>query len=176
MYGETDVIVDGDKTPAGLSPHVRGNHPAVPVWRLDQRSIPACTGKPPVGAGGASCGGVYPRMYGETTAGARSPPAAEGLSPHVRGNRSPVAAPADRTRSIPACTGKPFHCLSPPVARAVYPRMYGETVGLPEVDEDGGGLSPHVRGNRLSGARSYVARRSIPACTGKPALAKDGRA
>ncbi len=71
-------------------------------------------------------------------------------------------------RSIPACAGEPILRLLPPLAVWVYPRVCGGT-GYPDciLDSDEG-LSPRVRGNRVS---SYLANshlRSIPACAGEP--------
>ena len=168
MYGETDVIVDGDKTPAGLSPHVRGNHSqAIPVC-VGVGSIPACTGKPNEPHPPSHRPRVYPRMYGETEVKVNGLTHRTGLSPHVRGNlfqpesRHPVGG------SIPACTGKP-PCRPPSGKRqGVYPRMYGETSRRSWSTWRTGGLSPHVRGNRGTVGCRRRRRGSIPACTGKP--------
>ena len=87
MYGETVPRLRRAVRPRGLSPHVRGNRRT----ELDRipylRSIPACTGKPSVGALFLVLVRVYPRMYGETIAYRRAPDVLKGLSPHVRGNR-----------------------------------------------------------------------------------------
>ena len=98
-----------------------------------------------------------------------------GLSPHVRGNRSRYPRCPVPGRSIPACTGKPAGRLplrnNPKVYprmygepksipcrqifAGVYPRMYGETLGGCKLNRDRHGLSPHVRGNH-SGERSLL--------------------
>ena len=152
----------------GLSPRVRGNH--LPPTRLSiiERSIPACTGKPGKRAGTRSASEVYPRVYGETTS--RSSPwlRPKGLSPRVRGNRGSRTHPAARLRSIPACTGKPTCVRRSEWQRPVYPRVYGETCAAQVRYAAGEGLSPRVRGNRWRGGLLCSAKRSIPACTGKP--------
>ncbi len=71
-------------------------------------------------------------------------------------------------RSIPACTGKPNGKVSSIVLLGVYPRVYGETRTAFCESPLQKGLSPRVRGNPRSKRSRYTARRSIPACTGKP--------
>ena len=70
--------------------------------------------------------------------------------------------------SIPACTGKPTRRSSTSRRRAVYPRMYGETVAPMSKSQICDGLSPHVRGNPMTMLKFTFRLRSIPACTGKP--------
>ena len=132
---------------------------------------------------------VYPRVYGGTGGRPRLGQCNSGLSPRVRGNLRRrrrwtgcrwvyprVYGGTYRwlfwlccsIRSIPACTGEPSaHFLRAGFER-VYPRVYGGTFLL--VVRVGGqaGLSPRVRGNRvtITSVGSFV--RSIPACTGEP--------
>ena len=107
-------------------------------------------------------------MYGETGDVTQSGAVAEGLSPHVRGNRrDDSGGPAGRG-SIPACTGKPAAPGGGQHVREVYPRMYGETGAAATIGSGGGGLSPHVRGNQGQPLAVATGRGSIPACTGKP--------
>ena len=47
MYGETPDRYEHRDPRWGLSPHVRGNHRSGAGGRVDDGSIPACTGKPP---------------------------------------------------------------------------------------------------------------------------------
>ena len=127
-------------------------------------------------------------MYGETIVYSAPRDADPGLSPHVRGNRCTQNRTRSLRWSIPACTGKPPAAGRRPIAYGVYPRMYGETKvwGYPTFNAEGlsrmygetiafsskrlvlSGLSPHVRGNRVSSACRSPYMRSIPACTGKP--------
>ena len=188
MYGETEAKNQHGKHLVGLSPHVRGNRRerfphregagSIPHVRGNllaqlgpgggEGSIPACTGKPYPLPDSADEGGVYPRMYGETADRYKEPYERKGLSPHVRGNRVALAAPAVHRGSIPACTGKPDYHPALQSPSEVYPRMYGETVGWDGSCREKKGLSPHVRGNPPSISSCVGGRRSIPACTGKP--------
>ena len=188
MYGETSVSSRRSRIRCGLSPHVRGNQARGGRKIGSDGSIPACTGKPQPPRRAPHRSMVYPRMYGETFRRRKAPVTEEGLSPHVRGNQSPIIERTQWARSIPACTGKPV----PPAAGAnppeVYPRMYGETSAVYNRPGSSSGLSPHVRGTfprygfrgRIGGLSPHVRGnpgkafcrlpniRSIPACTGKP--------
>ena len=169
MYGET-ALADAVATPiTGLSPRVRGNPlPRKPPLN-EQRSIPACTGKPGLPGPCRACRGVYPRVYGETMASRISSATLMGLSPRVRGNRPRLCEPVGPQRSIPACTGKPSFAFTIRWSTTVYPRVYGETTTAPIPEAWMEGLSPRVRGNLLAGREIGPCPRSIPACTGKPA-------
>ena len=95
-------------------------------------SIPACAGEPLDGATSDRLG-VYPRVCGGTawTVPRRQP--LEGLSPRVRGNPWRLRREAGCHGSIPACAGEPLE----------------ESTQA----NQGGGLSPRVRGNRAAGHR-----------------------
>ena len=86
MYGETLYRTRDQVVVTGLSPHVRGNQPARSRHSLSGGSIPACTGKPSWAPPPPPGMGVYPRMYGETSAFRDGAVSDTGLSPHVRGN------------------------------------------------------------------------------------------
>ena len=159
----------------GLSPHVRGNRASQSHRPTLSGSIPACTGKPSSASVTPSPAavyprmyGVYPRMYGETQDCLPPDFPFMGLSPHVRGNPSVVTVSGGYERSIPACTGKPSESIAAIDSLMVYPRMYGETHFSTRDDTGVTGLSPHVRGNRRTGATQSATAGSIPACTGKP--------
>ncbi len=152
----------------GLSPRVRGNQPR---WRRAGggcRSIPACTGKPGCLPSPSRCLRVYPRVYGETHVIISPWNHNHGLSPRVRGNRRMRVRLRSDNGSIPACTGKPESLYCRVCICKVYPRVYGETFGLPGFVTPVGGLSPRVRGNPPLPASLTAWGRSIPACTGKP--------
>ena len=114
-------------------------------------------------------------MYGETfnERGAQLP--RRGLSPHVRGNLRTGCSCLTRTRSIPACTGKPRTSRLRSPSPRVYPRMYGETPLPHQTPAQTLGLSPHVRGNRRNADDHRIQLGSIPACTGKPQECDRGR-
>ena len=70
-------------------------------------SIPACAGEPLSNAACALPSEVYPRVCGGTYIGLPSHRRATGLSPRVRGNRTPARRRASSGGSIPACAGEP---------------------------------------------------------------------
>ena len=167
MYGETLYLKRAGHLEPRLSPHVRGNRgrAAVPCGILP--SIPACTGKPSSSWTARPTAWVYPRMYGETKPHRRYSAFVEGLSPHVRGNRSDAPAGSPGMRSIPACTGKPEAERRHQAMLEVYPRMYGETGTRSPRTSSLCGLSPHVRGNRTGGARVVEQGRVYPRMYGE---------
>ena len=93
--------------PAGLSPRVRGNPPAVHPAMAGGRSIPACAGEPSASPPDSPPPAVYPRVCGGTTNGPPAAPISRGLSPRVRGNRPGASSAPTAAGSIPACAGEP---------------------------------------------------------------------
>ena len=91
----------------GLSPRVRGNHPASRPAMLRSGSIPACAGEP---------------EWADATGGGGL-----GLSPRVRGNHSAPLKIRRPSGSIPACAGEPATLPVVSVSSAVYPRVCGGT-------------------------------------------------
>ncbi len=134
----------------GLSPRVRGNPLAAVVDLLDTRSIPACAGEPRACPTRTCAGVVYPRVCGGTTITRQSGISATGLSPRVRGNPPVAFRLTSRLRSIPACAGEPGRCLWRGWPRGVYPRVCGGTQHTGRRPNIAIGLSPRVRGNRIS--------------------------
>ena len=92
----------------------------------------------------------------------------KGLSPHARGNHSPVEAVEVSQGSIPACAGKPSTICTLVHPCKVYPRMRGETPGQTFPLPSSSGLSPHARGNQVLSLGATVYIGSIPKCAGKP--------
>ena len=92
----------------GLSPPVRGNLDPPPSYSAAQRSIPACAGEPVSRVEGGGFAGVYPRLCGGTLGSEVGRTLQQGLSPPVRGNRSPARGLPGCRRSIPACAGEPL--------------------------------------------------------------------
>ena len=80
----------------------------------------------------------------------RRPPPVIGLSPRVRGNPPSSSMRAAARRSIPACAGEPVVSLSSGFQGKVYPRVCGGTGWLEVMPQPTDGLSPRVRGNRIS--------------------------
>ena len=142
--------------------------------RRSVRSIPACTGNPTSRLWGPAPGRVYPRVYGESFHAPLPRKLFEGLSPRVRGIRIRSYAPIRRCGSIPACTGNPSTGATRSLPGGVYPRVYGESVGLGLGGVGLGGLSPRVRGILPGVLIPVKDQRSIPACTGNPSACPRG--
>ena len=136
----------------------------------DGGSIPACAGEPVRCQPIHHRSSVYPRVCGGTSSGSRTSAQSTGLSPRVRGNHLRGADLSVADRSIPACAGEPQWYNCSPTCFRVYPRVCGGTRGANLRGADLSGLSPRVRGNRLSSRSGGLATRSIPACAGEPAV------
>ena len=94
-------------TDIGLSPRMRGNRTAPPHGARGDRSIPAYAGEPEATMGICKREGVYPRVCGGTAYLSTPCSLNVGLSPRMRGNRSPKPQKATPIRSIPAYAGEP---------------------------------------------------------------------
>ena len=155
----------------GLSPRVRGNQSHLRLQHHQYRSIPACAGKPDRRYATPYPRRVYPRVCGETNINALDNRGDSGLSPRVRGNQMEALMSNMNCGSIPACAGKPPQPLPGLPRLRVYPRVCGETRGLPRGQLSRLGLSPRVRGNHLLWVAVRHRYGSIPACAGKPRAA-----
>ena len=107
-------------------------------------------------------------MCGGTATVSLNAGASKGLSPRVRGNRSPELSNSHYPRSIPACAGEPCRRRRSPRWTRVYPRVCGGTSHPSPPRRRGRGLSPRVRGNRFDNGRAAHLAGSIPACAGEP--------
>ena len=96
--------------------------------------------------------------------------AGTGLSPRVRGNRTPSESGAAAGGSIPACAGEPILPHADRIYDAVYPRVCGGTAREIRRRCYIAGLSPRVRGNQGPVPADFPHLRSIPACAGEPAM------
>ena len=177
----------------GLSPHIRGNRSVNGIGIQMKGSIPAHTGKPYVSHPGPLMGlsphirgnrrrrydalRVYPRTYGETTAGPRVV-----TSPGKPRLRAAGVYPRTYGETI-------VRYRSLRIRVRVYPRTYGESLPLLFAGRRGSipahtgkpgpspvrpGLSPHIRGNRHRPSPPIGAG-SIPAHTGKPLYSVTGK-
>ena len=152
----------------GLSPRVRGNRWSECRYPMSRWSIPACAGEPVWASWETIVGEVYPRVCGGTRRRPASHWPKTGLSPRVRGNPAGDMAGAGGRRSIPACAGEPPAFPRPRGQWGVYPRVCGGTTGGQASAGIACGLSPRVRGNRVSIFPLRELKRSIPACAGEP--------
>ncbi len=152
----------------GLSPRVRGNHAAAPSIALAGGTIPACAGEPRLLPLVKRLPEDYPRVCGGTKAGASGCATADGLSPRVRGNRTPPACYALTAGTIPACAGEPGVRTTGMPSPADYPRVCGGTSFRGQGITPTNGLSPRVRGNPGFGLAAAGSFGTIPACAGEP--------
>ena len=166
--GGTVMALKPETPRAGLSPRVRGNHPAGSTTAGEWGSIPAGAGEPGQGFCGPADRGVYPRGCGGTGPARVSPSPRGGLSPRVRGNLEPAAGDRRFQGSIPAGAGEPPLHPRPPGDGGVYPRGCGGTSARQAGQTPLGGLSPRVRGNLIRSTRGDHRTRSIPAGAGEP--------
>ena len=152
----------------GLSPRVRGNQIHRCANARHEGPIPACAGQPWRPVAGTSSSRAYPRVCGATQVRAAKRASDEGLSPRVRGNlrvghhRSRILGP------IPACAGQPLGAFFNQDELMAYPRVCGATPRRYRPGPAPWGLSPRVRGNLCSCARSACHLGPIPACAGQP--------
>ena len=158
----------GSTDTTGLSPRVRGSrsgcrHPGPRRW-----SIPACAGQPQPGSYECPVPGVYPRVCGAACGSGRMRPGGSGLSPRVRGSLHQTHVHRGHRGSIPACAGQPTSTTGMKESTAVYPRVCGAARRPLEVKGVGYGLSPRVRGSRVSAIVRVAPGGSIPACAGQP--------
>ncbi len=152
----------------GLSPRVRGNLGDAHRIGPDVRSIPACAGEPRRGMMLRGMMRVYPRVCGGTPSSPGRCQSSMGLSPRVRGNRSPPGPSPVLRGSIPACAGEPVFSRVSFVIHKVYPRVCGGTTAPASQNRQRAGLSPRVRGNPRVPLNGTLELRSIPACAGEP--------
>ena len=168
VCGGTSSALCSSQCLPGLSPRVRGNRVELNQRTIRERSIPACAGEPPRRPGLADTSGVYPRVCGGTSRTLSTPSPAGGLSPRVRGNLTHSFHSIARRGSIPACAGEPRWINARDTRHWVYPRVCGGTRRGRRPTPSSRGLSPRVRGNRISRAIPQVIGGSIPACAGEP--------
>ena len=147
VCGGTRGVVREHPLGSGLSPRVRGNRGGGQQSDRQGGSIPACAGEPPGRCPAAHRRGVYPRVCGGTGRLTQAIDSPDGLSPRVRGNRSPSWPAPGKPGSIPACAGEPAGCGRWRSPHPVYPRVCGGTPLHRWRASRRRGLSPRVRGN-----------------------------
>ena len=170
VCGGTDCAVLPALLFQGLSPCVRGNRGYDRIDTGRAGSIPVCAGEPHPLPPRLRPTGVYPRVCGGTSLPPDAYASANGLSPRVRGNRTPGEILGEPDGSIPACAGEPGSPAPATTLGGVYPRVCGGTAGGNAWYRITSGLSPRVRGNPLVFSTLAIFRRSIPACAGEPPI------
>ena len=152
----------------GPSPRVRGSLARHPRRGAQERSIPACAGKPAIERQSRFGQAVHPRVCGEATSPPSPPRPCRGPSPRVRGSLVATGLGQRTGGSIPACAGKPREVPDAADLTGVHPRVCGEAPYTAAGNESLNGPSPRVRGSRGRRTRTAVFPGSIPACAGKP--------
>ncbi len=158
----------------GLSPQVRGNRPKDMDAVAILGSIPAGAGEPSGPRPPPGTVRVYPRRCGGTSSGGSYTDLLGGLSPQVRGNRSPSGGRSWRIGSIPAGAGEPVTNEVTTYMVRVYPRRCGGTESKSKSGKIVPGLSPQVRGNQQRARIGAAGPGSIPAGAGEPPRSNDG--
>ena len=125
VCGGNDHDQDAAPRLTGLSPRVRGKLLGQPDGRTGRRSIPACAGETAVADGDVGNSKVYPRVCGGNSYRTRKGKSWKGLSPRVRGKRSPHQHTGLCVRSIPACAGETRAGRTSTLWYRVYPRVCG---------------------------------------------------
>ena len=138
---------------SGSSPHARGAHSSVGVWRHNRRIIPACAGSTGGGGGGAPACWDHPRMRGEHENRYDRTNRKRGSSPHARGALYDDGKNLFFTRIIPACAGSTPHQAFTNHLSWDHPRMRGEHISAQSVTVPFEGSSPHARGAQM---REYI--------------------
>ena len=108
VCGGADFMSYHPGLPPGLSPRVRGSRVRRDRPDVAEGSIPACAGEPSILRRGWTSLRVYPRVCGGAGAATAASAFHMGLSPRVRGSRSPRRRVAFPPGSIPACAGEPY--------------------------------------------------------------------
>ena len=134
----------------GLSPRGRGNQEADSHVGLLVRSIPAWAGEPTRNESPLNMIWVYPRVGGGTGCRHVSHRSPVGLSPRGRGNPGRRRYYPSHNRSIPAWAGEPLMASCPALRNAVYPRVGGGTLLIPQQQLVVGQVYPRVGGGTSS--------------------------
>ena len=166
--GATEGMCRSASAQYGLSPRMRGNHPAVSDRLARQGPIPAHAGQPRANRDGVRSLGAYPRACGATGPVSWADPSAWGLSPRMRGNRNVSKVLTCAAGPIPAHAGQPVRWRPLVRRRRAYPRACGATRTRPWISASLPGLSPRMRGNRAPELGLDAADGPIPAHAGQP--------
>ena len=135
------------------------------------RSIPACAGETRLHFPCFHVFRVYPRLCGGNGVGLLVRFLPSGLSPLVRGKRSPRYSADWKSGSIPACAGETARMEGLNSLFQVYPRLCGGNIFKCDFSRFFVGLSPLVRGKLFSFVSCFFHFGSIPACAGETVMA-----
>ena len=147
---------------------MRGNRRGLSLRVMNDGSIPAHAGEPPLFLLNTIHIWVYPRACGGTASGAREAATIRGLSPRMRGNRVLLVVRVLDDGSIPAHAGEPSGGMAAVGSTGVYPRACGGTLPSHPSTLLHTGLSPRMRGNQDQNLETRPYPGSIPAHAGEP--------
>jgi len=166
--GATRLAKAKDRIEEGLSPRMRGYLEIAGEPNARTGSIPADAGLPVCAAPSSARGRVYPRGCGATSLALLAVLFVMGLSPRMRGYRSPRKVERNEAGSIPADAGLPKALAKARDGAEVYPRGCGATDSCAARTCRVEGLSPRMRGYPRRRGRRARSPGSIPADAGLP--------
>ena len=159
----------------GSSPRVRGTVKSSSEFTSQVRFIPACAGNRNRRMTYNPSTAVHPRVCGEQQYPPKSPRAANGSSPRVRGTANDTIDQFLTARFIPACAGNSSRSRIRRTRLTVHPRVCGEQDIRLNPSTSIPGSSPRVRGTDKQ-SRLYLSdHRFIPACAGNSLLRRSLR-
>ena len=154
----------------GSSPHTRGAR-GLGGWRgRRRRIIPAYAGSTYERVRRSPRRWDHPRIRGEHPSRALRSLCRSGSSPHTRGARLPLGAPAWAAGIIPAYAGSTRRRPDRVSWIQDHPRIRGEHEPIPTPKGDMMGSSPHTRGAPYSDYQDACQERIIPAYAGSTAV------
>ena len=130
--------------------------------------IPANAGEPACATPCQRPPRAYPRECGGTLPLNAARCAETGLSPRMRGNHDSIPCKLAGKGPIPANAGEPVFAGFGKDSRWAYPRECGGTWMPPISMRRSSGLSPRMRGNRVSFVSIFGPSGPIPANAGEP--------
>ncbi len=154
----------------GLSPLARGNQLAGIIHGLDDGTIPARAGEPPISHTILTTVWDYPRSRGGTSMTMHECQLEEGLSPLARGNQCCCCHDWNLSGTIPARAGEPGQSKISESVDRDYPRSRGGTNFRKCPKRLCLGLSPLARGNPKQSSCRANSIGTIPARAGEPAF------
>ena len=151
----------------GSSPRIRGESDTNDLIALNERIIPANTGRIFSSTVAAAEIADHPREYGENLWRLRTPAPPLGSSPRIRGEWSINLTLRRFGRIIPANTGRIPASQASCWFRGDHPREYGENQHRAAKYRSEEGSSPRIRGESPKGISGISCSRIIPANTGR---------
>ena len=166
IRGEHSRNWDSPRASVGSSPHTRGARGRARGYPISSRIIPAYAGSTRAGRSRPPRFEDHPRIRGEHSPTVSGTTPKAGSSPHTRGARLPLGAPAWAAGIIPAYAGSTTLSLIQKQSAEDHPRIRGEHVTASRNTRRGSGSSPHTRGAPDCATSARRPSRIIPAYAG----------